>query len=263
MEHRLSEIIQRVEGAAKQAGRDPKEVTLMGVTKTRTPEEIAALHGLGVRLFGENRVQEITQKFGDPALLSALGIAGGTMGTADNTVGTADNTVGTDNSAAPYELHMIGHLQSNKVAKVVPLVSCIQSMDSLKLIHKVAEVAKGVGKTLGVMVEYNTSGESNKAGFTTVNGCLQGVEAILQYPSLKLQGCMTIGPLGGTEREVRTAFQRLYGLRETIYQHYPELTPIHLSMGMSGDFEIAIEEGATLIRVGTYLFGPRGQGVAM
>ncbi len=225
MESRLTEIVERIDNAASQAGRSPKEITLMGVTKTRSIEEIRKLHKLGVQLFGENRVQEIEEKFQEPSMAC--------------------------------EVHMIGHLQSNKVQKVVPLVSCIQSMDSLKLIQRVGSYAAQYKKSMGVMVEYNTSGEEQKAGFTSLDECLEGVDAILAEPWLKLQGCMTIGPLGGDESKNRRAFSQLYELRERIYQRDSNLSGLHLSMGMSGDFESAIVEGATLIRVGTYLFGAR------
>ncbi len=225
MEKRVSDIQERIHGAADRSHRELSEITLMGVTKTRSIEEIQALHRCGVTLFGENRVQEIEEKFSNPPFAC--------------------------------ELHMIGQLQSNKVHKVVPLVSCIQSIDSLKLISRVNRVAQACEKVMEVMIEYNTSGEDSKAGFLSVDECLRGVEEVLKSSHLTLRGCMTIGPLGGSESMTRESFQALYRLRERICNEFSYTSRLDLSMGMSGDFEAAIEEGATLVRVGSSLFGPR------
>ncbi len=225
MEKRVSDIRHRMQKAADKAHRELSEITLMGVTKTRTLDEIQLLHSCGVTLFGENRVQEVEEKFHNPPFRC--------------------------------EVHMIGQLQSNKVHKVVPLVSCIQSIDSLKLINRVDRIAQKHHKIMEVMIEYNTSGEESKAGFLHTQDCLRATEEILDSSHLSLRGFMTIGPLGGNESDVRRSFQSLYQLREKVCHEFSYRKHLDLSMGMSGDFEIAIEEGATLVRVGSSLFGPR------
>ncbi len=225
MEKRVSHIRNRIQEAADRSHRELSEITLMGVTKTRTLEEIKLLHSCGVTLFGENRVQEIEEKFQNPSF--------------------------------SCEIHMIGQLQSNKVHRVVPFVSCIQSIDSLKLIKRVDRIAQKHEKMMEVMIEYNTSKEDSKAGFLHDQECLRAVEEILESPNLRLRGFMTIGPLGGSTSEVRDSFRSLYQLREKVCDEFSYRKHLDLSMGMSGDFEIAIEEGATLVRVGSSLFGPR------
>jgi len=219
---RLADVRDRIERACARSGRPVGAVRLIAVTKNHPVETVQRLIGLGVRDIGENRVREIEEKA--PRL-------------------TGD-----------FTLHMIGHLQTNKAQKVWPLAGWIQSVDRERLVRRLESLYDG-GPKKSVLVEVNTSGEESKSGCGPEE-CLPLCEMVAQSEALELKGLMTIGPLGGDERAVRGAFALLRELsrkcRGMIETGAPEL-----SMGMSGDFEWAIEEGSTMVRVGTLLVGDR------
>jgi len=219
---RLSEVRERIERACLRAGRAAGSVRLVAVTKNHPAETVQRLIDLGVRDIGENRVQEIEEKA--PRL------------------------------AGEFTVHLIGHLQTNKAQKVWPLAGWIQSVDREKLARRL-EGLYGGGERKRALVEVNTSGEESKSGCTPEEcGRLCGIVA--ESKALELRGLMTVGPLGGNEAAVRRAFATL---RELSLKHCGGVAGgAELSMGMSGDFEWAIEEGATMVRIGTTLVGGRG-----
>jgi pyridoxal phosphate enzyme (YggS family) len=219
---RLIEIRGRIGGACRRAGRAADSVRLIAVTKNHPVETAQRLIDLGVRDIGENRVQEIEEK---APLLSG-----------------------------DFTVHMIGHLQTNKAQKVWPLAGWIQSVDREKLVRRLESLYAG-GERKRVLVEVNTSGEGSKSGCAPEE-CGRLCELVAGSNALELRGLMTVGPLGGDETAVRGAFALL---RELSQKHCAGIIgKPELSMGMSGDFEWAIEEGATLVRLGTALVGSRG-----
>lgn len=221
----LDAIHQRIEAACRKAGRRPEEVSLMAVTKTRTREEVEEAYAAGQRLFGENRVQEAVEKF----------------------TGFHDDA----------QLHLIGHLQSNKAKYVPGLFSCVQSVDKLKTAQELDKRCTGSGTSVDILLEYNTSGEDSKSGFRSEDELFRAVEGILALPGLQIRGLMTIGPLTVKESDIRKSFGFLRELYTRIAGRWTELTLDTLSMGMSGDYDYAVEEGSTLVRIGTAVFGPR------
>lgn len=218
-------ILKNVEKAKKRSGRIDDEVSIMAVTKTKGPDIVEAAYSAGFRLFGENRIQEAVEKFSD--------------------------------FHKDADLHIIGHLQSNKVKKAVGISSCIQSVDRLKIAKMIDKFCLEFSKTIEVYLEYNTSGEESKSGFVNDEDFFQTLDEIINMKNIKIKGLMTIGPLGSDESAIRKSFTYLRNLRDQANAKYPEAGITGLSMGMSGDYEIAVEEGATLIRVGTALFGSR------
>jgi pyridoxal phosphate enzyme (YggS family) len=218
---RLSDIRERIEKSCQRSGRAAGSVRLIAVTKNHPVETLQKLIDIGVRDIGENRVQEIEEK--SPRL-------------------TGD-----------FTLHMIGHLQTNKAKKVWPLAGWIHSVDRDRLVQKL-ESLHGGGARKKILLEVNTSGEQSKSGCAP-DDCERLCGLIVQSPALELRGLMTIGPLDGDERAVRNAFSLL---RELSQKYCAGIAAPELSMGMSGDFEWAIEEGATMVRIGTVLVGERG-----
>ena len=216
--------------AAARAGRDVSTITLVAVSKTHPVEELLAAFELGVRHFGENRVEEASVKL--PAFKQAI----------------SDSTV---------VFHMIGHIQSRKAEDVAALFDRVHSVDSVRLAQRLARFA---AKPLPVLLEVNVSGEESKYGFDGARRAelFDAVEAISQLPPLRLDGLMTMAPIVENPEEARPVFRALRELRDEIAVRYPALTLPHLSMGMTDDFEVAIEEGATLVRVGRAIFGERG-----
>jgi hypothetical protein len=234
----LGESLERLEeaiaAACRAAGRGRGEVELMAVSKTHPAATLAEAEALGLRLFGENRVQEFAGK--------AAGIE-------------ALRSRATD----PVRVHLIGHLQSNKALRAVELFDGIDSLDSLRLAERLNEAACRCGKRLPVLVEVKLSREETKAGLDPASAeACELLERLPDLAHLELCGLMTIAPLGVTEEETRACFASLRGWRERWAAAHPRLRFDVLSMGMSGDFRLAIEEGATRIRVGSALFGARG-----
>lgn len=204
-----------------------RKVDLMAVSKTHPITTILEAVKGGQLLFGENRVQEIEEKFT------------------------------TDRSG--YSLHMIGNLQSNKVKKVVPLVDSIDSVDSLKLAKKISSVALSLHKVMPVLIEINTTEEESKGGFKSLDDYYRLLDELPNLNGIKIEGLMTIGPLGGSEKATRRSFASLRNIAQESRVRYPELNFETLSMGMSGDYLWAIKEGSTLVRLGSAIFGRRGE----
>jgi pyridoxal phosphate enzyme (YggS family) len=219
----LEDIRRRIGAACARAGRNPQSVTLLGVTKGQLPEAVRDAADLGVTLFGENRVQEARVKI--PL------------------------------SPGRLQWHMIGHLQSNKCRDAVQLFAMIQSVDSLALAQELARWADKQAKTMPILLETNIAGEASKFGYPPAR-LLAELNQINALHNLEIHGLMTVAPWSPQPEKVRPVFRRLRELKSECEQILG--VPLqHLSMGMSGDFEVAIEEGATIIRVGTGLFGPR------
>jgi pyridoxal phosphate enzyme (YggS family) len=221
-----------IDEAARGAGRKPEEITLCAVSKFHALSAVEEAYAAGVRVFGESRVQELYEK---------LKIWGA--------------------SHADAELHMIGALQSNKVKKAVEVCNCVQSVDRGSLIAQLEAAAAGMGKTLTVLVEVN-GGETAKGGYTDEAALCAGVEAVLQSASLRAGGLMTMAPdiMTASEAAVRRVFRKTARLLGTLEKRYPLAGLKTLSMGMSNDFRIAIEEGSTMVRIGTAIFGGRPAG---
>lgn len=219
----LESIRQRIAAACQRAGRAPDSVTLLAVTKTHPPELVAEAAKLGLTLFGENKVQEAKAKI--PLCMARL------------------------------RWHMIGHLQSNKCRDAVELFELIQSVDSLSLAEELNKRAQQVAKTLPILLEVNIVGEASKFGYKPEQ-LLLDLEKLNALSRLEIHGLMTVPPYSPLPEKVRPVFRRLRELREQCQQAMGAPLP-HLSMGMSGDFEVAIEEGATIVRLGTAIFGER------
>ncbi len=219
----------RLAAAARHVGRSPEEIALMAVSKTVLPDQIGEAYDAGLRLFGENRVQEFA---GKAAALTAL---------------------------AGAEWHMIGHLQTNKAVKAAELFDAVDSVDSLKLAEKLDAAARALGKKLGVLVEINVGGEAAKSGLAPASPEFDVLlHAAPRLESLEFRGLMTVPPFTDDPDGARPFFRKLRELRDAIAaQKLPGISMDVLSMGMSHDFEIAIEEGSTCIRVGTAIFGER------
>lgn len=227
----LAAIRERIARAAERAGRNPADIALMAVSKTFPAERIKEAYEAGQRLFGENRVQEFADKFPQ---LSAL---------------------------AGAEFHMIGHLQSNKAAKAAEVFHAVDSIDFPTLVQRLNAAAEKLGKTLDVLVEINIGGEEAKSG---VDADLTALEPILagapQWKHLRFRGLMTVPPFTDDPEAARPYFQRMRELRDLLAaRSYPAVSFEVLSMGMSHDFEVAIEEGSTCVRIGTALFGERAR----
>jgi len=236
----LNQLWERIAAAARRARRDEGEITLVGVTKTQPVE--AVLEGLeaGLQHLGENRVAELRDKRRQVEARQA----GGRTPT----------------------WHMIGHIQSRKASDVVGSADVVHSLDSVKLARRLERFAAEAGRVLPVLVEVNVSGEESKYG-VGVHHWQEDVRRLaplhellpelMQMPHLRLQGLMTMAPWVLDPDVIRPVFRSVRRLQERLAADYPEGDWRHLSMGMSDDFEIAIEEGATIIRVGRALFGPR------
>jgi len=223
LEANLKAVQQRIEAACARAGREPGSVTLIAVTKTQPPEVVCAAAALGLSLFGENKVQEAKAKI----------------------------------SACPSRLrwHMLGHLQTNKCRDAVGLFEMVQSVDSFYLAEELNKRAEQSAKTLPVLLEVNAVGEASKFGCRP-DQLLADLSRINALPRLEIHGLMTVPPWALDPEKVRPVFRQMRELKERCEQILGAPLP-HLSMGMTGDFEVAIEEGATLVRIGTALFGSR------
>ena len=226
---RLAGIRRRIEAAALRAGRDPGAVTLVAVSKFQPASAIEEAFAAGHRLFGENRVQEAEEKKRQLGLLLE--------------------------GHGPLRLELIGPLQSNKVRKAVAAVSRIQSIDSPELAARVGRVAEETGLRLPVLVQVDLAGEATKAGIPD-RDLMAGLEAMRGLAGINVEGLMAIPPFLENPDEVRPYFARLRALKDEAVA-MGLLAGEELSMGMSHDFEAAIEEGATIVRIGTAIFGER------
>lgn len=243
----LQENLERVEAAiaeaCRRAGRSRGEVELMAVSKTYPAATLDAAARLGLRLFGENRVQEFAAKAGE------LGPWRRSQAPAPESIVASDE---------PMRVHLIGHLQSNKAAKAVELFDAVDSLDSLRLAERLNDAAAKLGKWLPVLIEVKLSEEETKAGVEPGSAEVSALlERLPDLTHLHARGLMTIAPWGVAEDVTRACFRSLREWRDRWAKAHPQLSLDVLSMGMSGDFPIAIEEGATRIRIGTALFGKR------
>jgi len=220
----LAEVERRIDAACARAGRDRAEVTLLPVTKTVTPERIAIVLEAGCRAVGENRVQDALPK---REALESWGA----------------------------DWHMIGHLQRNKVRQALAFADCIQSVDRVALADRIADRLAQCGERRRVLVQVNTSGAESQFGVSP-DECAALLRHVTSRPELELEGLMTIGRLVQDPEDARDCFRLLRRLRDAARQDLGQALPV-LSMGMSGDLEVAVAEGATLVRVGSAIFGAR------
>jgi PLP dependent protein len=229
----LERVEQAIADACRCAGRPRGDVELMAVSKTYSAEAIAEAAGLGLTLFGENRVQEFAEKAAGVETLRSR-------------------------AEKPIQIHLIGHLQSNKAAKAAEIFDAVDSLDSLRLARRLDEAAGKLKKQLPVLVEVKLSPEETKEGLQPESrDAAEVFEALPDLAHLEMRGLMTIAPWGAEEAVTRTCFRSLREWRDRWAARYPQLKFDVLSMGMSGDFALAIAEGATRIRVGTAIFGKR------
>jgi pyridoxal phosphate enzyme (YggS family) len=229
----LERVEQAIAAACRKAGRARSEVELMAVSKTYPAATIAEAAGLGLGLFGENRVQEFASKSEELTSLRR-------------------------DSSVTLRVHLIGHLQSNKAARAAELFDAVDSVDSVRLAERLNEAAARLDKRLPVLIEVKLSPEETKAGLEPESDEAAALlERLPDFEHLDAQGLMTIAPWGVANDVTRACFRSLTEWRDKWTRTYPKLSLKVLSMGMSGDFPLAIEEGATRIRVGTALFGKR------
>jgi pyridoxal phosphate enzyme (YggS family) len=222
----IDSVRERIAAACSRAGRRPDDVTLIAVTKTFPPERIREAVRAGITDIGENYVQEL--------LLKREALA-----------------------EVPIRWHFIGHLQSNKVRQVVDWVVMVHALDSRTLAHELDARAARTGRIIDTLVEVNTTGEQSKFGVRP-DQVLPLVRSLEEFEHIRIGGLMTIGPFLPDPEGSRPMFRALRELRERLRrEHQQNLNPVHLSMGMTGDFEVAVEEGATLLRIGTAVFGSR------
>jgi pyridoxal phosphate enzyme (YggS family) len=248
----LAKVEDAVSAACRAANRPRSEVELVAVSKTHPSAMIIEAVGLGLRVFGENRVQEFATKSAE----LAVSVLPGSASTGSESTGSPSTV------RSRMQVHLLGHLQSNKAAKAVEVFDAVDSLDSLRLAERLnaasGESALWTGRRLPVLIEIKLSNEETKAGLGPDSSELaELLERLPSLTNLAAQGLMTIAPLDVPEEETRGCFRALRALRDRLAQAHPKLNLPVLSMGMSGDFPLAIAEGATRIRVGTALFGSR------
>jgi len=243
IEANLRDVQRRIAEAADRGGRGPAEVTLVAVTKLRSIEDIKAAYELGVRHFGENRVHEAAEKI--PAV---------------------NRWLDEKHASSPLTWHMVGHLQSRKAKDAICLFDIVHSVDTIKLAQRLNRLCGCEGRIMPVLLEANVSGEESKHGFALERweedeeqreGFLALVEEMLALPNIEVQGLMTMAPIVADPEDARSYFRRLRELRDELRRRFPAASWRHLSMGMTDDFEVAIEEGATMVRIGRAIFGER------
>jgi len=225
---RLARVRDDIEGAAARSGRTGGAITLVAVSKTVPIERVTDAYAAGQRVFGENRVQEGVAK------------------------------IEASRASMPdAEWHLVGHLQTNKAKSALQLFTLLQSVDSRRLAGVLNTHALRLGIRLPVLLEVNVAGESSKSGFS-VDAVKTELPALLTLPQLEIRGLMTVAPLVSNAEDVRCVFRALRELRDEVQDRFPQVRA--LSMGMSDDFRVAIEEGATMVRIGRALFGERPAG---
>lgn len=226
---RLENIEERIAGACSRSGRKREEITLLAVSKFHPTEAVYEAYKAGLKIFGENRVQEALEKFSDTLIEPFRG---------------------------DIFLHLQGHLQTNKIKKALECFDCIQSLDSVELVTEIIKKMPLRTKPLDVLFELHT-GEETKSGFLHKADLIRALELVLETPTIIPRGLMTMAPYTDNTAIIRASFQTCKKLFDTIQHTYKLPCFSVLSMGMSNDFEIAIEEGSTMIRIGTALFGER------
>ncbi|MFW5813863.1 MAG: YggS family pyridoxal phosphate-dependent enzyme [Spirochaetota bacterium] len=220
----LREVRERIERAAARAGRDPETIRLLAVTKTHPRSVVDEAIDAGITVFGENRVQEAADKY--------AGVDG-------------------------VELHLIGHLQRNKARLVPGLFSWVESIDAYATAETLSRRCEASGAECSILLQLNSSGESSKYGYAEADALLDEAARIAELPALRVRGVMTIGPFTDDSAEIARAFATTRDCYERLQRELPAASVDTLSMGMSHDFEIAVAEGSTEIRVGSVLFGAR------
>lgn len=223
----LERVLHSLREAELKAGRPANSVELMAVSKFNPAESVSEAFNSGQVLFGENRVQEARDKFAS-----------------------------LKEQHPQLRLHMIGTLQRNKVRQILPLAECIQSVDRLELLQELEKRAGELDLNPDILFEFHT-GEESKAGFPDEDSLFRALDLLCGMQHLRCRGLMTMAPWSGNKDTVRASFRRLAALRDDCARRYPELDFSTLSMGMSGDYQTAIEEGSTLVRIGTAIFGER------
>lgn len=224
IEKNIQEVKEKIARAAQRAGRDPREVTLVAVTKTVSAELARRAYDYGIKTLGENRVQELQKKY--PELPSDT------------------------------RWHMIGHLQTNKVKYIIDKITLLHSLDRMSLAEEVSRRADKQGLTVPSLVEVNVSGEESKFGLSP-REVVEFIKTVDCLPGLQVRGLMTVAPYTANPEEVRPVFRELKALAEKISREVAGVNMDYLSMGMTNDYEIAVEEGANIIRIGTAIFGAR------
>jgi len=220
----INEVLEDVRQAAARSGRDPAEIGIVAVTKTVPAETVRLAVSAGLLILGENRVQELTAKY--PLVEGP-------------------------------EWHLIGHLQRNKVKYITDKVSLIHSLDSAVLAEEIDRRMSSMGRVMDVLVQVNIAEDPNKYGIKA-NQVIDFVETVAQLQGIRIRGLMTIGPYVSDPEEIRPVFRELRKLAENVKKmDLPGVDMRHLSMGMSNDYIVAIEEGATLVRIGSAIFGTR------
>ena len=243
----IEAVYRRIDAAAQHAGRQADDVTLVAVTKTHPLKTVTEAYEAGLRHFGENRAKEGR----------------------DKVIGMTDWLAGASEKARddPPIWHMIGHVQSRQVGHVLGQFKLIHSVDSLKLAQRIDRLSERDGyPAVEILLECNVSGEATKSGFALDNwstnkaqlgAFLKIIDQMASLNKIIIRGLMTMAPLSNNPEDARPIFQSLAALRKTLQVEMPQFEWRHLSMGMTDDFEVAIEEGATIIRVGRALFGER------
>lgn len=229
LKENLEEVERRIQAACRRSGRDRSEVTLIAVSKTKPVEMLQEIYDCGMRDFGENKVQELVDKY----------------------------------EVLPSDIrwHLIGHLQRNKVKYVVDKACLIHSVDSVRLAKAISDEAVKKECQVKILVEVNVAGEESKFG-VSLEDTLPLIEEIAGYPNIRIEGLMTIAPFVANPEDNRQIFRKLKQLSVDIDAKNINNVNVHiLSMGMTNDYEVAIEEGATIVRVGTGIFGARNYGI--
>lgn len=228
IDENLKEVRNNIKKSLEKSSRKPEDVTLIAVSKTKPVELLKAAYDAGCRHFGENKVQELCDKI--------------------------------DQMPADIKWHMIGHLQTNKVKYIVGKVFLIHSVDSLKLAKEISKESVKKGVESDILIEINVAGEASKFGSADMAANLEMIKEISVLPSINIKGLMTIAPFTEDAESNRQYFKELYSFAHNEAAPFLPKNPV-LSMGMTGDYEIAIEEGATYIRVGTGIFGERNYNI--
>ncbi len=227
-----NKVLDRIGKAASSVGRDHEDVKLVVVTKLRSTDTVKKLIDFGVRNLGENRVEEAV-----PKIMAVAGQIG-------------------------VQWHMIGHVQSRKARQVCEHFNLIHSLDRIKLANRLDRFAEEFERTLPVLLQFNVSGEAAKSGWAAYNEAgwselLPEMEKIVQLKNLEVRGLMTMAPFSQNHEEARPFFVKLRKLRDFLMKKFPETNWDELSMGMSGDYEVGVQEGATIVRIGTAILGER------